>query len=335
MSDIDDYDRCTINALMDGYRLYYANDSYRAVAIEEEFRLPILNPQSERLSASKTFEYAGKIDLLVCDELQPGKLWLMDHKTTSEAIDDPGSEFWLRLHNATQPSHYQLALKQSGIEIDGCVWDVIRKPSIRPRKTTKAERQEIEMFGTYCGQPLPEVVQPPEFETPELYGARVLREIKLDPTRWYARQIVPRTNQDLYEYAGELFGISTRIRDSARTNSWYKTGEPHSCTLYGRSCEYLPLCSRKGSELDYLRVDGHAELEQDQSGLKILTNSSLSMYRQCERKYFYRHIEGLTKSTTSPALSFGTAFHVAMNNYWSDRLVPQAERISLQGVSVG
>lgn len=330
MSEIDEYDRETINALMIGYQERWRESTYRAVCIEEEFLLPILNPHSDRLSMSRTFDYAGKVDLIVDDPTQPGKRWLMDHKSSSEDISNPASDFWLRLRNATQPSHYQLALKQLGIEIDGCIWDVIRKPTIRPRKLTKAERQEISDHRTYFGISV-NLVQAPENETPILYGARVLADIREQPGKYYQRQIVPRTSEDLYEYASELFGLSTRIRDAARTNQFFKTGEPHSCTLYNRSCEYLPLCAREGSELDYLRQDPHEELEGVNGSLKILTNSSISMFRQCERKYRYRYVDGLKSPTKSEALTFGSALHVALNNYWSYRIAPEGERVHLGG----
>ncbi|NDD52845.1 hypothetical protein EBZ39_03025 [bacterium] len=333
MSDIDPYDRATIDALITGYREHYARDTFRAVAIEQEFRLPIFNPHSKRVSTSKTYEYSGKIDLLVDDPMQPGKIWLMDHKTTSEDIENQASPFWMRLRNATQPTHYQLALKQLGLEIDGCVWDVIKKPTIRPRKLTKEEKKELEMFGTYHGV-LIDMGYVPDAEQPEHYAARVLSDIRATPGKYFQRQIVPRTNEDLYEYASELFGISTRIRECETDGRFYKTGEPHSCTLYNRTCEYLPLCVREGSTFDYVQSPGHSELEDQGDGLKILTNSSLSMFRQCERKYRYRYVDGLKPMCESSSLGFGTAFHVAMNNFWSDRLAPESERIYLKGVSV-
>lgn len=321
--DCDDIDREVIRALIIGYAERYQDDDMQAVAVEEEFVLPIINPDSQRYAASRTYQMAGKIDLIVRHE---GKQYLCDHKTTSEDIS-PGSDFWKRLSVNTQDTHYRLALWQMGIEIDGCVWDVVRKPTIRPKRVTKGDSLDI-ANGTYCGIEI-EPGHQVESEDAYLFGVRVLADIREQPDKYYARRFVPRADQELLDYARDLYGTAQLIRDAEKQNRFFKTGAPHACMMYGRSCEYLDLCSGFDHAGNFEQVKPHEELDTV-SGLKVLTNSSLGTYRQCQRKYRHRYVDGITKGT-SHSLVFGSAFHEVMEAYWSELLAAPEQRIQFGG----
>lgn len=46
-------------------------------------------------------------------------------------------------------------------------------------------------------------------------------------------------------------------------------------------------------------------------------NTRISAFRECPRKFYYRHIRDLTPEGTSPPLVFGSAWHAAMEVLWS------------------
>lgn len=325
--DLEALTHSTIRALVIGYAETYFDEQWQAVAVESEFRLPILNPDAERLSSSRTYDHAGKLDLVVESPSRPG-YYLMDHKTTSEDIS-PGNDFWKRLFLATQPSHYQFACWQAGIELAGCVWDVIRKPSIRPRKVTKAEREEL-ANGTYQGIALRYEYRGEETETPYLYGLRVLADIRHQPDKYFQRQIVPRSKHEMLEFARDLFGTASLIRRSTSEGKFYRTGATHACMMYGKSCEYLDLCCGFSNEGDgrYVQIPVHDELSFVDDSNSILTNSSLTVYRQCQRKYEYRYVKqiGLAKSHDE-SLYFGSAMHSVLEAYWKQLLAPETRRL--------
>lgn len=332
--NISDIDRETIRALLYGYWKQWYDAEYYAVAIEQEFALPIINPDARNSARSRTYDYAGKIDLIVEQRNDPGVYYLCDHKTTSEDIEDGGSDFWRRLTLATQPTHYQLALWQMGYKVAGCVWDVIRKPTIRPSKLTKADQKEI-ADGMYCGLQIESGHDGLEREDAYLYGIRVQADIKANPNKYFQRRPVPRSDHDLESYARELFGLSKMVRESTSSKTFYKTGATHSCDSFGRRCEYLDLCAGFDHETsgNLVQIQVHPELSIEGTNRELLTNSALSTYRQCQKKYEYRYVKGLAKPEREDSSTyFGTAFHAVMEAYWGELLAPQDRQLFQGGI---
>lgn len=61
--------------------------------------------------------------------------------------------------------------------------------------------------------------------------------------------------------------------------------------------------------------------EPDQTGFvieqhKLNDNTRLSSWKGCKRRFFYRHVLGLTSGYVSPKLVFGGAWHAAMDTAW-------------------
>lgn len=325
--ECEDVARETIRALITGYAEKWSDSQWDAVAVEQEFRLPIVNPDAKRFSESRSFEHAGKIDLIVEDRNAPGDYYLCDHKTSSEDISDPGSDFWKQLFISTQATHYQLACHQAGMKLAGCVWDVIRKPSIRPKKLDKKAVAEIG-FGTYCGISLDRDCEHLEAEDAYLYGLRVLSECREQPDRYFARRSVPRSQREMLEYSRDLWGTTRLLQQSISKDEFYRTGATHSCMSYGQRCEYLDLCSgfSRPDSGQYIERLAHQELTQSSEG--IVTNSSLTTYRQCQRKYEYRHVYQIGLPGMSDSLRFGSAMHKVLEAYWKFFLVPVERRLS-------
>jgi hypothetical protein len=90
--------------MLRGYDARWLEDTvlYDVLAVEEEFSTPLVNPETG--SASRTWTLGGKVDAIV-REKATGRVLLVEHKTTSEAIG-PGSEYWRRLRIDAQVSIY-------------------------------------------------------------------------------------------------------------------------------------------------------------------------------------------------------------------------------------
>ncbi len=54
------------------------------------------------------------------------------------------------------------------------------------------------------------------------------------------------------------------------------------------------------------------------TGIRLFDNTRLSAHRTCSRKYYYRHVRHLSGSGVSPTLTFGSAWHSAMDYVWSE-----------------
>jgi hypothetical protein len=66
----------------------------------------------------------------------------------------------------------------------------------------------------------------------------------------------------------------------------------------------------------------HAELNQVEGKLELLTNSRLSALRKCSRYHFLRYEEPVERvRETSNALQLGSLFHAAAENYLKNFIV--------------
>lgn len=311
----------TIRGLLRGYDARWQEADYSTVSVEEEFHLPIINPASGK--PSRTFTQAGKKDGVV--EYNPtGKRYLLEHKTCSEDISDPNATYWRRLAIDSQVSCYVLANWQLGKKLDGTLFDVIRKPSIRPKKLAKAERQQIVVSGEYCGTKLSdsvrEYVQANESENGELFEARLAHDTIIERPDWYfQRRVIPRMDSDVLEYAHDAWQTANAIREARNTGHHFRNSG--ACVMYGSPCEFLGICSGHDNfESDKWRKREHlhGELSVDDDGKSVLTFSSMQTFRTCRRKYHYRYELGYERATEeeSAALYFGTCFHVALAQWW-------------------
>lgn len=221
--------------MIQGYAEHWADDQIEVIDSEVSFRVPIRNPDSNHDRAkSKIYERSGVIDKII---RRHGRKGIMEHKTSSSDIG-PNSDYWARLRIDPQVSGYLLGAKTHDPEIDFILYDVLRKPGIRPKKLTKASLKEWLATGKYCGE---------EFgydgtisvETPRMYGARLIQTIREDPDRYYQRQEIARLTSDLVDYKQDVWSLTKQIRESQRRGHWYRNSM--ACIQPFR-CEYADIC---------------------------------------------------------------------------------------------
>ncbi len=179
-----------------------------SLGAEIEFQTALTNPETG--APSKTYELAGKLDAL---QQQPdASVLVVEHKTTSEDIE-AGSDYWKRLRIDTQISTYYVGARSLGYDVSGVLYDVIRKPTIRPRNT----------------------------ETPEAWGQRLAADITDRPDRYYARQVVVRLAQEEQEAAQDMWQSARNIADADRLGRHPKNSD--ACVRWGRTCNYFGVCT--------------------------------------------------------------------------------------------
>ena len=161
-----------------------------------------------------------------------GKRHLLEHKTTSEEISEPDAIYWQRLAIDAQVSSYCLAHWQMQERLAGTVYDVIRKPTIRPKRIPKGSTKrtqvenigtqlEIEQCGTYFGQTVPGDI--PEVETAMHYCHRLTFDCVRDPNKYFQRREIPRLDDEILEYAEELWQVARDVRE------WSAVGKSAGC----------------------------------------------------------------------------------------------------------
>lgn len=311
----------TARGLMRGYEARWVGSPWRTVCVEQEYRLPIINPDTGK--PSRTFTQAGKWDGIATFESKP---FLVEHKTTSEDIADPNAPYWRRLEIDAQVSGYMLAQWQGGTKLAGTLYDCVRKPGIRPKQITKADRESIIRDGTYHGQRVPESIRSGigtmSIENADLFELRLSADVIERQDWYYARRTIYRIDSQILDYARELWETADEIRLARVNDRHYRNSG--ACMQWGVPCKFLGLCSGHSTPESpgwARKKSVHSELTLDGDGRNVLTGTRLQTFRTCRRKHYYSYELGLEKSDKeeSDALYFGSLFHRALACWWASQ----------------
>lgn len=307
----------TIKGMMAGYHIKWNEQKWTTLSIEEEFHVPIYNPESG--AKSRLYTFAGKFDGTVTDDT--GRVYLLEHKTTSQDILDPSSSYWRQLLVDSQINSYMLAGHIQGREFAGVVYDVVRKPSIKPKRISKKDQSVLLSHGLYLDVKVSNEARSLDFESPELFGIRVTKEYLSNPNRFYQRRTVHRLESEVIDFATELSHISEEVYRTELHGTDYRNSA--SCHSFNTPCEYLSLCSNHDSEDSgnwAKQGQVHSELDSfGDGGLTVLTNSRIKCFQSCRRKHTLRYIKRLRRSRDEEkeALYFGRLWHIAQEAWWS------------------
>ena len=184
---------------------------------ERQFKVPLRTPSGRRWAA---IEFHGKIDLTTRDA--HGNLWIWDHKTSASALRPQ----WLPLND--QMGFYYWAASQTGETPVGIVYDLIRKPSIQPRKG----------------------------ESVDEWGTRLLADIDVRPGFYFQRAEIVKSAKELSSIGADLWDIAHTIG----TGSIHRN--PGACQLMG--CAYTDICTADSPLIRstvYKHERAHVELE--------------------------------------------------------------------------
>ena len=226
------FDVCRL-ALFDGYKKRWEESdkaTYETIGTEMRFDAPLMNPETG--GVSKTFHLSGKIDALA-KEKATGKVVIVEHKTTGQDIG-PGSDYWRKLPIDGQVSGYYCGAEALGHQASTCLYDVIRKPTIKPLKATPEDKRKYNKDGSLskaCRE---------NDETPDEWYGRLSADIASRPDYYYARIEISRSDNDLLEYLFDMWAVSREIADAQRMNRWSRN--PQACSVFG-TCEYFGVCT--------------------------------------------------------------------------------------------
>jgi hypothetical protein len=257
--EADPFDLARASALLVGYTARWESEPLDVLSVEAEFSTPLVNPATG--AASKTWRLAGKIDAIVRDA--SGRVLIVEHKTSGEDIS-PGSDYWRRLAMNAQVSVYYDGARSLGFDVEGCLYDVIGKPKLRPKLATPEESRRYTKSGALDSR------QRTTDETPDEFAARLGEEIAANPDEYFRRGDVPRTERDLEEARADAWQTALLIHGVER--SGHAPRNPDACLRYGRTCAFLDVCAGQAA-IDsgrFVRLETpHPEL----SGAAIATRS--------------------------------------------------------------
>jgi len=314
-------------ALMHGYHARWGNNEYQPTHVERQVSADLVNPATN--AKSRTFTVAGKLDVIA---EYYGKMNLIDHKTTSSDIEDPCGSFWENLQIDGQISLYMLIEWMNGRKVDECVWDVVRKPSISPKKLTKAEKALVTGSRKYFDRPVSDdsvfALASEDRETPEMYEARLIHDCTRERPGWYfQRKTIPRLDSEILEYASELWDHCQDIIHTRATERNLRN--PGACMLYNSPCKFLGVCSgrdRPDSQKWQKKICVHNELDLQGDGRDVITNSRIRCFQTCRRKHYYEYELGIERvdDEEKEALFFGRLWHIGLEMWWKSFMEPAA-----------
>ncbi len=324
-----------VRGLMIGYHAHWARSGWRARLIQPEFRVPIVNPSTGR--RSKTFTLAGRCDAVLARDCRE---YLLETKTTGEEVERADGPFWGRLAIDAQTDAYVASRRQQGEPVAGVLYDVVRRPCVKPRLIPKGspKRTDQENVGTrlelqrrkqYFGWPVDDRQRQGFFggdgrETPALYAARIAADAKSRPGWYFQRRRVERSDEQLARHRRDLWQAAVEVRLARRAGRHYANGD--ACMAYGRPCPYLSICSgRDAPDSDRFRPLGslHPELTDalgDADPRSVLTHTRIQCFKVCRRRHYYRYELGVVPvdETRGETLCFSRLVRRALTAWWTN-----------------
>lgn len=252
---LDPFEQVTLEVMLRGYDARWADEPYKVLGVEQEFVTEIRNPRTGR--PSQTWKLAGKIDAMLLD-LRDGRILICEHKSSSQDIG-VGSEYWKRLRIDGQVSVYFDGARALGLDPDACLYDVLRKPGLRPYRATPEASRRYKADGSLYAN------QRDRDETPAEFRDRLIEAIAADPDAYYRRGEVVRLEAEIDEARWDIWQLGQQIRDAELEK--FAPRNPDACVRFGRTCEFFDVCCGEASLDDparFTRVEKvHAELDMD------------------------------------------------------------------------
>lgn len=263
---IDEYEAAKARVLLRGYDARWSGESFDVVGVEQQFRAPLVNPETG--APSRTYETGGKLDVLL-------RRSFIEHKTTSEEIG-VGSTYWRRLTLNSQVSTYYAGAKALGYEVDGCIYDVIRKPGLRPSHVPLVDEDGVKIVHNASGQrvrtkdgkkwrqtgdsELGYALQSRP-ETAEEFEARLTEDVASSPDKYYQRGEVVRLEAEEREAAFDVWQLARSMREAEIAGRAPRNTD--ACVRYGRVCPFFDICCGTASLDDQSRFLRLANVHQE------------------------------------------------------------------------
>lgn len=221
-----------LSRLYAGHAWRWRDENLDEVETEKNFRIQV-GPH----------EFEGQIDGVLVDEL--GRRGMMERKTTSESLDAE-SQYWEKLRLDTQVGIYGMALERPAF----IVYDVVRKPTINPKRIVKADQNRLaaDLKKHGAANYFQEIIDGDDLadalatgrESVSMYGARLAADIGDRPEYYFQRRLISRTSRDYDDLEQDILEQADAIRWREQENSFPRN--PDACNAFGR-CAFFGLCS--------------------------------------------------------------------------------------------
>lgn len=259
VDDVQRKNRHLARAMFLAYIKKYPSENFEVVAVEREFRCPIVNPESS--CPSRTFMMAGKVDAVV---LIDDRYYIVEHKTAANITGD----YIERL-----PMDFQITLysdyigQEMNLKIAGIIYNVVGKAQIKQGKGEteeefQARRAEL-IAKSKTGKSSAKRKMP---ELDDAFQERLAEKYREDGMFHRERLFISRDQYDMLH--SEVWELTQQLLLARRTGRWYMNTD--YCFHYNKSCSYFPICRSNENpnviENLYRVSEPHPELDGNSTG---------------------------------------------------------------------
>ena len=270
-------ERVTLLHALAGYRWHYGEQSEPVIAREQYFDLPLLNPQTGHPVPDVFIK--GRIDKLieiangiaVKEHKSTSKSIDPDSTYWGHLNLDTQTTMYVYAARRMQQLDMEDAWSQGMCDdtplINIVKYDVYHKPTIKPKKLTQGESKKFVADGMYCGQKfeiipydtseagggpgvvindIPAEIEPGAKEgtfaireTPDMFGARLLKDITERPEFYFRCIELSRTDAELKAFEQELYDIAKNMQYMIRSGQFYTNENQCEATF---RCDYIGSC---------------------------------------------------------------------------------------------
>lgn len=206
---------------------------WEVLSVEQFWRAPLLNPRTER--ASRTWDLAGKFDV-IARHVGKGLTLVVEHKSSGEEIEDTSSDFWLKLRMDYQASQYYVGALLIGHEVDGLLYDVVRKTTIKPKAIKQIRQKKKETDEEFAARKAVEG----RLENADEFRQRMREKFAAEPNKYIQRRLVPRLDSDVPEFMQDTWLEAKEAHESELLDRHPRN--PSACHTYG-TCPFWEHCS--------------------------------------------------------------------------------------------
>jgi len=218
-------------AMFLAYTEKYPSEDFSIVAVEREFNVPIINPDTD--CASRTFVMRGKADAVV---VKDGQYFILEHKTAS-AIDGGYIE---RLPMDFQVTLYSDYIGQEmNIKVAGVIYDVIAKAQIRQGKGETEEEFMARRAALIAKSKTGKSSAKRKIPEPDAdFQKRLAAKYREDGM--FHRELLYFYDDQFAALHSEVWELTQQLLLARRTGRWYQN--PDFCYHFNRPCRYFPIC---------------------------------------------------------------------------------------------
>jgi hypothetical protein len=163
------------------------------------------------------------------------------------------STYWRMLRLDQQIGTYFLAAFHEGIDADRIIYDVAKKPTLRPKAVPVLDADGLKVVydettgdralnkngspRQSCGDGMKMLTEP---ETVEAFGDRVAAQLEENHEAHFRRMEIPRTVDDMMEIQHDIWQTGRAIADAMRLDRWPRNTA--SCRKWNTMCPYFEAC---------------------------------------------------------------------------------------------